>query len=93
MGGAMILATQSAERAGLGWLYTVAAGGIAGIAAYLLAARLGSGSAKSTVSYPRCLGRPAPFDHHGLGAILRFCQKTQWAKLATVGCHSERRCP
>ena len=40
MGGAIILVTQSAERAGLGWLSTVAAGGIAGIAAYLLAARL-----------------------------------------------------
>ena len=40
MGGAIILATQSAERAGLGWLTTVAAGGIAGIVAYLLAARL-----------------------------------------------------
>ena len=40
MGGAIILVTQSAERAGLGWLYTVAAGGIAGILTYLLAARL-----------------------------------------------------
>ena len=39
MGGAILLATQSAERAGLGWLTTVAAGGIAGLAAYLLAAR------------------------------------------------------
>ena len=40
MGGAIVLLTQYAERAGLGWLTTVAAGGIAGIAAYLLASRL-----------------------------------------------------
>jgi putative peptidoglycan lipid II flippase len=40
MGGVILLVTQSAQRAGLGWLITVAAGGIAGAAAYLLAARL-----------------------------------------------------
>jgi len=40
MGGAIILVTRSAERAGLGWLATVAAGGIIGIMVYLFAARL-----------------------------------------------------
>jgi putative peptidoglycan lipid II flippase len=40
MGGAIIVVTQSAERGGFGSLTTVAAGGIAGIAAYLLASRL-----------------------------------------------------
>jgi hypothetical protein len=40
MGGAIILVTQSAERAGLGQLLTVSAGGIGGVIVYLLAARL-----------------------------------------------------
>ena len=40
MGGAIILVTRSAERAGLGQFATVGASGIIGIAVYLLAARL-----------------------------------------------------
>ena len=40
MGGVIILVTQSAQRAGLGCLVTIAIGGIAGALVYLLAARL-----------------------------------------------------
>jgi len=40
MGGAIILVTQCAERAGLGRLFTVGSGGIIGMIAYLFAARL-----------------------------------------------------
>lgn len=40
MGGVLILGGQFAQRAGVGRLITVAAGGIAGAAVYLLAARL-----------------------------------------------------
>jgi putative peptidoglycan lipid II flippase len=40
MGGAILLFSQSAERAGLGRLFTVGSGGIIGIMVYLFAARL-----------------------------------------------------
>ena len=94
MGGAMILATQSAERGGARLALHRRSRGDCRHRGRSSRRPEGLESAKSTVSYPRCSGLPAPFDHHGPRRYTSVLSKTRMGKTCVlVGCHSERLCP